>query len=185
MTQIGLFFGSSTGNTAAAADLVVDALQEIPSVTVDLYSISKRNIEKMNQYSLLIFGCPTWNIGELQDDWALVMSEFQKLDLTGKQVALFGYGDQYAYPNSYQDALGIIALYAVDNGAEIAGFWPTDGYEFEDSQAVFGDMFVGLALDDSQIDQAGEIVAQWVAQLAVEFMLEAELVSPSQRYYLV
>jgi flavodoxin len=70
MTQIGLFFGSSTGNTAAAADLIVEAFQEIPGVTVDLY--------------------------------------------------------------------------------------------------------VGLALDDSQIDQAGEIVAQWVAQLAAEFMLEAE-----------
>jgi flavodoxin I len=174
MTQIGLFFGSSTGNTAGAADLIVEALQAIPGVTVDLYEISKKNLEKIPAYSKLIFGCPTWNIGELQDDWALAIDDFQKLDLTGKQVALFGTGDQYAYPDSYQDALGIIALYAVDSGAEIVGFWPTDGYEYEDSQGVFEGMFCGLALDDSQMGQFGELVARWVDQLAYEFQLEAE-----------
>src|SRR5262249_47269910 len=103
--------------------------------------------------------------------------DFQKLDLTGKQVALFGCGDQYAYPGSYQDALGIIAIYAADNGAEIAGFWPTDGYEFEESQAVFEDMFCGLALDDSQMGQFRELVNRWVDQLAVEFMLEGAMVA--------
>lgn len=174
MTQIGLFFGSSTGNTAGAADLIVDALQAIPGVTVDLNVISRKNVTEIPAYSKLIFGCPTWNIGELQDDWALVIDDFQKLDLTGRQVAFFGCGDQYAYPSTYQDALGIIALYAVDNGAEVVGFWPTTGYEFEDSQAVFEDMFVGLALDDSQMDEFPNQVARWVDQLAVEFALESE-----------
>jgi flavodoxin I len=171
MPEIGLFFGSSTGNTAGAADTLVAALQAIPDVTVDMYEISKKNLERINQYTKLVFGCPTWNIGELQDDWALVMTDFEKLNLAGKQVALFGYGDQYAYPDSYQDALGIIALACVDSEANLVGFWPADGYEFERSQAVYEDMFVGLALDDSQMAQAPEIIQHWVDQVAIEMGL--------------
>lgn len=170
MSNIGLFFGSSTGNTAGAADQIVAAFEEY-GLPVDLYVISRSSLGKIADYDKLILGCPTWNIGELQDDWALVMEDFAKLDLAGKQVALFGYGDQYAYPDSYQDALGIIALACVDSDADVVGFWPADGYEFERSQAVFEDMFCGLALDDSQIDQGEEIVGQWVNQLVIEFGL--------------
>ena len=170
MSDIGLFFGSSTGNTAGAADQIVDAFAAY-GISVEQYGISRSTLGKINDYDKLIFGCPTWNIGELQDDWALVMEDFAKLDLTGKQVAIFGYGDQYAYPDSYQDALGIIALACVDSDADVVGFWPADGYEFEESQAVFEDMFCGLALDDSQMDQAEGIVRRWVNQLFIEFAL--------------
>lgn len=172
MTQIGLFFGSSTGNTASAADGIVEALQALPDVTVDLYEISKKNLEKIPQYSKLIFGCPTWNIGELQDDWALVMEDFSKINLAGKQIAIFGCGDQYAYPDSYQDSLGIIALACVDSEGDIVGFWPIDGYQFTGSQAVFEDMFCGLALDDSHSDEeAKDLINRWVYQLSIEFGL--------------
>jgi flavodoxin I len=51
-------------------------------------------------------------------------------------------------------------------GAEVVGFWPNSGYEFNDSAALDGDDFVGLALDqDNQSALTADRVATWVASI--------------------
>jgi len=51
-------------------------------------------------------------------------------------------------------------------GAEVVGFWSSAGYEFNDSAALDGDDFVGLALDqDNQADQTAERIKGWVATI--------------------
>lgn len=67
MAKIGLFYGSTTGKTESAAEIIqeefggedVVALHEIPEV----------EDEDFSQYEYIIIGCPTWDIGELQSDW--------------------------------------------------------------------------------------------------------------------
>lgn len=56
----------------------------------------------------------------------------------------------------------------------MVGFWPNQGYEFEQSKALTEDetQFVGLALDDeTQFEMTDERVQHWVAQLRTEFDL--------------
>ncbi|RMF69726.1 MAG: flavodoxin FldA, partial [Cyanobacteria bacterium J069] len=51
-------------------------------------------------------------------------------------------------------------------------YWPTDGYDFNESKAVRDGKFVGLAIDeDNQSDLTTERIQSWVAQLKREFDL--------------
>jgi flavodoxin I len=69
------------------------------------------------------------------------------LDLSGRQVALFGLGDEGGYPDTYQDAIGIIGEKARERGATLVGFWPTAGYDY---LAHAGGISVGLSYGDDR-----------------------------------
>jgi flavodoxin I len=124
----------------------------------------------MGAYDKLILGCPTWNIGELQSDWDRLLPQMDTLDLSGRQVALFGLGDEGGYPDTYQDAIGIIGEKARERGATLVGFWPTAGYDFLESRGVEDGMFMGLMLDDDNAPElTPERIKVWVQQLVQEF----------------
>ena len=69
MNDIALFYGSYTGVTKVVAEKIA---REIGEDKIDLYDIS-RGGEKMADYPKLIIGTSTWSIGELQEDWDLIM----------------------------------------------------------------------------------------------------------------
>ena len=94
------------------------------------------------------------------------------LDLSGKKVAVFGLGDQEAYPDTFVDGLGILANKVKERGGQLVGSWPLEGYEFNASLAVESDRFVGLVIDvDNQDDLTEERVKTWVNQIKGEFGL--------------
>ena len=168
--KIGLFYGSNTGNTELDAELVKKTFESFTPETVDLFNIGQVDLQKMQDYDCLIIGCPTWNIGQLQDDWALKFDQLDKLDLHGKLVALFAPGDQYGYPDNYCDAIGIIGKKLESRGAELVGFTDASGYQFDNSLAVEDGVFLGLALDDdNEADQTEDRIRDWVLQLMVDF----------------
>ena len=121
-------------------------------------------------YKNIIVGCPTWNVGELQEDWDLLFNDYQKLrfdDITG---AFFGVGDQMGYSCNYLDAVGLLARPFMENGGKLVGRWPTEGYDFEESVALEGNEFLGLALDyDNQDMESEERIKKWTALIQSEF----------------
>ncbi len=130
----------------------------------------------MLTFSQRILGCPTWYVGDLQDDWDAHFKELDALDLTGKQVALFGTGDQVCYSDTFGDALGILGSKCRERSAQIVGWWPTKGYDFSESKGVEDGLFFGLALDDdTQHRLSGARIQAWVAQLAAEFGIAARV----------
>ncbi|HAG84604.1 MAG TPA: hypothetical protein DCL61_26490, partial [Cyanobacteria bacterium UBA12227] len=83
-----------------------------------------------------------------------------------------GVGDQVGYPDTFQDAMGILEEKISELGGQTVGYWPTNGYEFNESKAIRDGNFVGLALDeDNQSDLTEERIEAWVAQLKSEFSL--------------
>jgi flavodoxin I len=180
MTTIGLYYGTSTGNTEDAARQIKRAFEAIQPGLVKLVDVLGKDLSAMPTFDKLIIGVPTWNIGELQTDWEDCLKQFDDLDLTGTQVALFGLGDEGGYPDTYQDAVGILAQKARERGAEIIGRWPTEGYDFEASLAVEDGQFLGLALDnDTAPELTAERIVQWVQQVAAEFGVIAEAPLPA------
>jgi flavodoxin I len=170
MADIGLFFGSDTGNTAKAAGLIRQAFDAVQPGLVTVMDIATHELHEMGAYDKLILGCPTWNIGELQSDWDRLLPQMDTLDLSGRQVALFGLGDEGGYPDTYQDAIGIIGEKARERGATLVGFWPTAGYDFLESRGVEDGMFMGLMLDDDNAPElTPERIKVWVQQLVQEF----------------
>lgn len=169
MAKVGLFFGTQTGNTETVAEMIQ---KELGEENVDLIDISEASIEDFDKYNYLIIGCPTWNIGELQSDWDGFFPNLDEMDFSGKTVAYFGVGDQFGYPDNFQDAMGILAEKIAERGGKNVGSWPIDGYEFNESRGLVNGQFVGLALDeDNQSELTEKRVKEWTAKLKPTFGL--------------
>ncbi len=170
ISRTGFYYGSTTGTTEFVAEKVRDAalLLGLELTPVNIGSLS--SAEDLLNYDQLILGIPTWNVGQLQDDWFRLYPKLDALDFSGKQVALFGVGDQVGYPDNFLDALGILAQKLHERGAELVGFWPTEGYNFTASKAQVGDQLSGLGLDDyNQEELTGGRIAAWLEQIQSEF----------------
>ncbi|MFQ4145251.1 flavodoxin FldA [Chlorogloeopsis sp. ULAP02] len=170
MSQIGLFFGTTTGKTESVAEIIQKEFGGENVVT--LHNIIDVDDSDFEDYQYLIIGCPTWNIGELQSDWEGYFPELDNIDFSGKKVAYFGTGDQVGYADNFQDAIGILEEKITELGGTTVGYWSKDGYDFNESKALRNGKFVGLALDeDNQSDLTDERIKAWVAQLKREFGL--------------
>ena len=102
-----------------------DAIQaQMPEQKVDVHNIANNCIHLIPQYHQLILGIPTWDYGELQEDWETHWQQLDGFDLSHTKVAIFGLGDQIGYPQWFQDALGYLWAKVVNQGASAIGLWP-------------------------------------------------------------
>ncbi|MCE2571646.1 flavodoxin FldA [Motilimonas eburnea] len=173
MASVGIFFGSDTGNTEAVAKMIQ---KQLGKKLVEVKDIAKSTQAEIDEFSLLLFGIPTWYYGEAQCDWDDFFPELEEIDFSEKLVAIFGCGDQEDYAEYFLDAMGTLKDIVEAKGATIIGHWPTQGYEFEASKALVDDNhFVGLGIDeDRQPELTAERVDAWVKQIYDEMCL-AEL----------
>ncbi|MBF2065853.1 MAG: flavodoxin FldA [Calothrix sp. C42_A2020_038] len=168
MSKIGLFFGTQTGKTEYVAEIIHKEFGGDSVVT--LHNAADIDVSELEEYECIIIGCPTWNIGELQSDWEGLYHELDDVDFSGKKIAYFGTGDQIGYADNFQDAIGILEEKISAQGGTTVGYWPKEGYDFNESKALRNGKFVGLALDeDNQSDLTDSRIKQWVAQLKQEF----------------
>lgn len=170
MSKIGLFYGTTTGKTESAAEMIQEQLGGSSVVTA--HDIADATYSDFANYDCLIIGSPTWDIGELQSDWDGFFDELDNIDFSDKKVAYFGTGDQVGYAENFQDAMGILEDKITSLGGKTVGHWSTDGYEHEASKADKGGKFVGLALDDdNQSDLTESRIQEWTEQLKSEFSI--------------
>lgn len=166
MATIGIFYGSTEGNT----ERVVNQIQQALGDEAETHNVNSATADDVQNYNNIIYACPTWEIGQLQEDWDSFIDEAENVDYSGKKVTFIGLGDADGYPDTFLDALGIIYDRIKDKGAAFVGAWPTDGYNFEASKGVVNGKFLGLAIDeDNQKDLTVSRVEKWVAQLKTEF----------------
>jgi len=167
MKKIGIFYGSSTGQTEKVAEKLQLLLGEENAELINVDIATKEDIEK---YPYLIFGTPTWGVGEMQDDWEDFSETVVKANLKGKKIALFGLGDQDTYPDSFADGVGV--LYdKIKDKATIVGQWPKTGYLFHESEAYRDKSFVGLILDqENQPEKTAERLEKWIDLIKKEFV---------------
>jgi len=167
MVTIGVFYGSSTGNSEKVAEKLVHAFGAENAVS---FNVEDAGAEELEKYKYLIFGTSTWGIGDMQDDWEEFIEVADTIDPKGKKIALFGLGDQEVYADSFVD--GLAKIYKrLEGKFEIVGRWPTEGYLFDDSDAVVDGKFVGLVLDeDNQSGLTDKRINDWVKVLKKEFV---------------
>lgn len=180
MAHIGIFFGTTTGQTRKIAKLIK---QRFDDETMDApVDINRVSAEQFCAYSHLILGTPTMGEGQLpglsadcaEESWEEALERFAAVDLTGKTVALYGLGDQFGYSMEFVDALRDLYDFVTGRGARVVGAWPTTGYDFESSRALDdGEThFVGLALDqDNQSELTAGRLEAWLRLIAPDFSL--------------
>ncbi len=166
MEKIGIFFGSTTGNTESIAEKIHALLPES-----ELKDVSNAKIEELANYKNIIFGTSTWNTGEIQDDWGDFLGELADADLSGKVVSLFGLGDSASYSDTFVDGVGEIYQAIKAKGCKIIGSVATEDYDFEESQAVIDGKFIGLAIDeDNEDEKTDERIEKWVDEIKTQFV---------------
>lgn len=167
MKPIGIFYGSTHGMTAKAANKIKIAFGD---AAVTVYNLKEATIADINKYENLIFGTSSWGIGEMQDEWERFIDKLAEVDFAKRKVALFALGDQNEYPESFVDALGTLYCRLPDKKC-VVGFWPADSYNYYFSLADKDEKFVGLALDEhNQPKLSLDRINKWVEQLTKELI---------------
>ncbi|MDR2385890.1 MAG: flavodoxin [Tannerella sp.] len=168
MSKIGIFYGSSGGNTQEVAKRIAKKLGVNDK---DIYDVGKAKASDLTCCEKLLFGTSTWGLGDLQDDWEGFIDNVAAADLSGKKVALFGCGDSSSYSDTFCDAMGKIYRRIKDK-TTVVGFTSTEGYSFDASEAVIDKRFVGLAIDEeNESNLTDKRIDGWVTQLKKELEL--------------
>jgi flavodoxin I len=164
MAGIGIFYGSSTGNTKDVSVKLQSALGG------DLFDITETDAETISGYQYLVFATSTWGAGDLQDDWEDFFPSLDDVDFSGKKVAIMGLGDQENYGDTFVDGMRLLLDKVIERGGTVVGFTSTDGYSYENSEAERDGRFIGLVIDeDNQSDKTDERIKSWTAGLKKEF----------------
>ena len=156
----GIFFGSTMGTTEAVA---ADIAKQLGVADADVHNVADTPAGEVQKYDLLVLGSSTWGAGELQDDWYDGINLLKSAGLSGKTVALFGCGDAESYPDTFCGGMKELFDAAKEGGANVLEGVSTEGYTFDDSDAVVDGKFVGLALDDvNEDDKTEERIDAWL-----------------------
>ena len=167
MNKVGLFYSFNTNKTSRVAEIVKEAFGDD---NIEAVNVEEVTLEQFTSYDNIICGVPTWFDGELPNYWDEFVPDIEDMDLKGKNIALYGLGDQKGYPENFLDGIGLLAEIFEDQGARLVGFTSIEGYSFESSRANRGDQFCGLGIDfESQGSMNEERVKNWVEQLKKEF----------------
>merc|ERR1712224_438286 len=107
----------------------------------------------ITDFDCLILGSPSFyddGPDGLSFDWDEALLDLQNADLSGKKVAIFGFGDPVGYSEWFCDSMGRIYEIVKASGATIVGLTENKGYaDFDGSKALItGSTFVGLCLDN-------------------------------------
>lgn len=165
MKKIGLFYGTTGGRTTGVVDEFDFNLRD----EVEIFDVAN-GIEKIKEFENLILVTPSYGFGELEAHWEAVIEDFKKVDLSGKTLALVGLGSQTTFGESFVGALEILYKIIIKNGGKIIGLTSTDGYHFEECEAIVEGKFMGLVLDEeNQDDMTPDRIYDWLEVIKKEF----------------
>lgn len=166
--NVGIYYSTQTGNTETLAGYIAEA------AGLEIEDIGDASDDDITALDSIIVGAPTWHTDEETErsgtEWDTWLYEtLPNLDLTGKNVAVFGMGDQASYAEYYCDAAGELFDLFEAKGCKMMGATSTDGYDHTSSKAERDGKFVGLLGDeDNQYDMSEDRAKAWVEQLKGE-----------------
>jgi len=172
MSKIAIFYGPVGGAVNRVADLIKATIGEDK---VDMVQVKGATVADLEKYDKIIFGLSTvgkdtWDSDFSTNDWGKFMPEISKADYSEKKVAVFGLGDHVTYAHAFVDHIGLLGKELMERGAVLVGPVDTEGYEFEESDAVVDDKFIGLPLDeDFEPELTEERVTAWLEVLKPDF----------------
>ncbi len=160
MGKTVVVYGSSTGMCEEIAGKIASKL------SVSAINVTDLNADVLAGNDNLLIGTSTWGAGELQDDWYDGVDLLKGADLSGKVVAVFGCGDSAGYSDTFCGGMRELYDAAKAGGATLVGEVSTEGYTFDDSDAIVDGKFVGLALDDvNEDDMTDSRIDAWLGQI--------------------
>merc|ERR1712127_504371 len=98
--KVGIYYSTQTGNTETVAGYISEA------AGLEIADISEASDDDITGLDSIIVGAPTWHTDEESErsgtEWdSWLYSTLPKLDVSGKNVAVFGVGDSASYSEYY------------------------------------------------------------------------------------
>lgn len=95
MASALIIYGSSTGNTKKASELVEDVLRQKDFAVTIKDVVNAEVSDLMGAYDAIFLGCSTWGAieEEVQEDFLPLYEGLDDVSLSGKRLAVFGSGD--------------------------------------------------------------------------------------------
>lgn len=164
MKKTGIFYGTTTCVTEHAANAIA---RQLNIAAEDIRNVSDAKPSDVVPYGLIVLGASTWGDGDIQDDMHDFIDGLAPLDLKGKEIALFGCGDE-TMNDTFCNAVGEMHEMLKDTGASFVGAFNADGYTFRHSKASQSDgQMVGLVLDEvNHPDMSVNRILEWCKLLA-------------------
>lgn len=144
MDKIAIFYGSTTGTTAAVAKKAGKLLGVEDRY---IYNVAEVAPSAVGNYDVLILGTSTWGNGELQEDWEDFIAGLEVQDLSDKTIAIFGCGDE-TMSETFCGAVGTLYQRLLPTGATFIGSYDTEGYHYKETPAKVNGLVRGLLLDE-------------------------------------
>jgi len=172
MSKTAIFYGPLKGAVNRVANKLKDVIGEDK---VEMLPVNTATVADIEKYDKIIFGMSTvgkdtWDSTYSNNDWAKFLPEIGKTRYEGKTIAIFGLGDHVTYAATFVDHIAVLARELTKNGAVLTGQVSTEGYEFDESEAVVDGKFLGLPIDeDFEPELTDERVEKWVKQISSEF----------------
>ena len=172
MEKIAIFFGPLNGSVHRVAKLVAS---KIGPESADLIHITEASAADLEKYTKIIFGISTvgkdsWQQKFDNTDWSHFFPIVSAFNITEKKVAIFGLGYHITYAYHFVDSMGLLGKVVKKQGGELFGRVSTEGYTFQDSDAIVEGQFIGLPVDeDFEPELTEERVSAWVDSLMKVF----------------
>ena len=143
MSKVLIVFGSSTGNTESIAQKLAE-LVTAGGHEVKLLNAADASAQNLaDGFDAVLFGCSAWGMEdlEMQDDFASLFEDFDRMGLAGRKVAAFASGD-----TEYEHFCG--AVPAIEERAkELGAVIIADGLKMEGDAANDPDAVASFAED--------------------------------------
>lgn len=118
MKKAIIVFGTTTGNTEKAANIINEVLAG-KEIDVTQKNVTDTSIDEVKTYDYILLGSSTWGEGEIQDDFIPFYDEMNFYNLGEKNVAVFGCGDSDMFSHCFCEAVGLIQSKANKSRANI------------------------------------------------------------------
>ena len=118
MKKATIIFGSTTGNTETVANKIAENMADY-DVAVQ-YVTEVPDDSSVQEVDLVLYGCSTMGLGELQEDFIpYYESRMTPALLKGKNVAVFGLGDKENYEEYFCWSADILSKKVQECGANL------------------------------------------------------------------
>lgn len=118
MKKATIIFGSTTGNTETVANTIADNMNDY-NVSL-IYVADVKDDNSVKEADLVLYGCSTMGLGELQEDFLpYYENNMTNALLSGKNVAVFGLGDKENFEEYFCWSADILAKKVKECGGNL------------------------------------------------------------------
>lgn len=173
MSKTAIFFSPEGGSVNQVAKKLGKMIGNDKADIIPVKDAGKDDVMNYSQVILVgsTVGADHWSNETVLNEWPGFFARIAGVSFEDKKVAIVGLGNSVLYPEHFADGMAYLHKEITAKNAQVFGFVDSEGYTFEDSEAVNDEgVFCGLPLDeDNEEELTDERLEGWLSRLGSDF----------------